>query len=456
MPDQMRGDCLSLARHPVLQTPNIDAIGAQGAHFASAYTTCPSCIPARRAMMTGQHPATNGVTGYIENIPIQSPTLPQLLAAGGYHTVLVGRSMHQSPESEPYGFAKRITGSVFMVDDYSKALDQAYPGAGGVRSIGLSFNGWTARPWPFEEQYHPTTWVNTQSRRYLHELTDDAPLFMISSHFAPHPPLFPPACYYDRYANMTDRPKPAIGDWAVRPENDGLGLHIDSQQCVLQGERLRMAQAGYFGLIHHLDDQVYWLIEQFRRRALKRGRPYLIIFTSDHGEMLGDHYYFRKCEPFEGSAHIPLLIDACDELNFKRGLTIDSPVCLEDLMPTLLDLAGLPVPRNIDGRSLVPVLRGQSVGVRDILHGEHSPCYSEEQSNHYLTDGRSKYIWRPHSGRELLFDLQNDPLELHDLSSDADRIAPWRQALIARLKDRPEGFTDGRRLIPGRPYPGQV
>jgi arylsulfatase A-like enzyme len=104
----------------------------------------------------------------------------------------------------------------------------------------------------------------------------------------------------------------------------------------------------------------------------------------------------------------------------------------------------------------VPVLRGQTTRVRDWLHFEHAPTYSEEQGFHALADGRYKYIWRPKSGREQLFDLAQDPHELVDLASQpgqADLLAPWRQRLTSRLAGRPEGFSDGEKLIPGRPYP---
>ena len=108
MPDQMRGDCMSLVGHPVLLTPNIDAIGGQGATFTQAYTTCASCIAARRSLLTGQFPASHGMVGYAEGVPLNAPTLPQCLRADGYATAIVGRYMHQSPYTEPYGFETRI------------------------------------------------------------------------------------------------------------------------------------------------------------------------------------------------------------------------------------------------------------------------------------------------------------------------------------------------------------
>ena len=104
MSDQHRADTMSIENHSVVLTPNLDSIGKNGTHFRRAYTTCPSCIPSRRALLTGKHPANNGVTGFIGNIPIQGQTLPRALRDAGYQTVLIGRKMHQSPDSARYGY----------------------------------------------------------------------------------------------------------------------------------------------------------------------------------------------------------------------------------------------------------------------------------------------------------------------------------------------------------------
>ena len=455
MPDQMRGDCLSLEHHPVLLTPNIDEIGGQGVHFTRAYTTCASCIPARRSLLTGQFPGTNGMVGYQEGCPIGTQTMTQTLRDAGYATTLVGRYMHQSPYEEPYGYDTRVLGSTYIQDDdYAKMLDAAVPGLGGVRGLGVSFNGWQARPWTLSEHLHPTNWTVTRAREMLQGQDDDRPFFLTTSFYAPHPPFIPPPFYMDRYLGM-ELPPPAIGDWAAPPPNDGIGAGVDAHRTHLTGEALRSAQAGYFGLINHLDDQLYWLIREFGRKSGAMGRPWVIVFTADHGEMLGDHHYFRKCEPYEGSSRIPFLIQGSPELAFAAGGSHRGPICLEDIMPTLLELADIPVPEHVDGHSLLPVLRGEAEALRPWLHGEHAPCYGQDQAYHFLTDGKMKYIWRPADGYEQLFDLEEDPRELCDLSLEAwnrEQVEQWRGRLIKHLEDRPEGFTDGDALIPGRPY----
>jgi len=458
MPDQMRGDCLSALGHPVVRTPTLDGLAKQGVLFRRAYTTVPSCIPARYAMLTSLFPQTSGVVGYRQK-PITCPTMPQVIHDAGYATALVGREMHQLAGPTELGYQKAIRGSAYVAsDDYAIELKQAAPEVGDdfrgwVGKLGLSFNHWQAAPWPLRDDLHPTAWVVNKARKLLAEAPADERLFLTASFYAPHPPLFPPKRYFDECLQR-DLPPPAHGDWVDWEKLTPKGAD-GGHRVLLQGETLRRAQAGYFGLIEHLDAEIAPLVADFKARSEKNRRPWVIAFTTDHGEMLGDHGYFRKCEPLEGSANIPLIILGSPELGFRPGTRSNRPVALEDLLPTLVELAGGKCP-EVDGVSLVPVLRGEDREIRKWLHFEHAPCYSKDQAFHALADGRMKYIWRPTDGREHLFDLDKDPHEEHDLSRDAASrglLEQWRGRLVERLAGRPEGFSDGTRLIAGRPYP---
>ena len=457
MPDQMRGDCLSILGHPVVRTRQIDQLAEEGTLFRRAYSTVTSCIPARHSLLTGLFPQTSGSVGFKAR-PFVTPTMPKLLADAGYSTVLVGRNMHQPPESGDCGYQKRILGSTYVNgDDYDKFLRKAAPETGGIRKVfsdlGITANNWKAKPWPLDDKLHPTEWVASQSRKVVKDTAADQPLFLTTSFYAPHPPLFPPKKYFDKYMNQT-LPTPAHGNWvdwkSLSPKGDRAGHRI-----LLKGETLHASQAGYFGLIEHLDDQIALLVRDFKARSEKAGRPWVIVVTSDHGEMLGDHGYFRKCEPFEGSANIPFIIAGSNSLGFKHGQRLSQPVCLEDIMPTLLALAGKEVPDYVDGVNLLDALVGQKQEIRQWLHFEHAPCYSKAQAYHALTDGHFKYIWRPTDGREHLFDLQKDPSEERDLTQDnfhSATLKTWRKRLVKRLANRPEGFSKNGKLVPGCPY----
>jgi len=325
---------------------------------------------------------------------ITRPTLPGLLDEAGYATVLVGRNMHQLPASKTCGYQRQVLGSTYVNDDdYDQNLKQSAPKAGGIGQViaglGLTCNGWGGKSWPLADELHPTAWVVDQSRKVVAEAGLDQPLFLTSSFYAPHPPLFPPGRYFEKYIKSI-LPAPAHGDWvdwgALSPAGDKQGHRVR-----LEGETLRTTQAGYFGLIEHLDGQLAPLLTEFKARSEKAGRQWVIVVTSDHGEMLGDHGYFRKCEPFEGSANIPLIVAASPGLGFKPGQRSLQPVCLEDLMPTLLELAGVKSPARLDGAGLGPALRGDTRPLRGWLHSEHAPCYSKEQAFHALTDGKQKF-----------------------------------------------------------------
>ena len=457
MPDQMRGDCLSILGHPVVRTEQMDELAKEGALFRRAYTTVASCIPARYALLTGLYPQTSGVVGFAAK-PFSTPTLPELLGKAGYSTVLVGRNMHQRPESKSCGYDKRVLGSTYVAnDEYDKFLQKSAPESGGIRNlvkdIKVTYNHWQANAWPLADNLHPTAWVVSESRKVVRESKGDQPLFLTTSFYAPHPPLFPPKKYFD--ANLKkELPSPAHGSWvdwkALSTEGDKAGHRI-----LLEGEKLRLSQVGYYGLIDHLDDQIGLLVKDFKARSEKAGRNWVIVVTSDHGEMMGDHGYFRKCEPFEGSANIPFIICGSRGMGFKKGLRINQPVCLEDIMPTLLAMAGTKKPLRVDGVDLGGVLRGEKKKIREWLHFEHSPCYSKQQAYHALTDGKFKYIWRPTDGREHLFDLEKDPQELCDLSGDLSKVGllkEWRERMIERLAGRPEGFSKDGKLVSGCAY----
>jgi arylsulfatase A-like enzyme len=204
-------------------------------------------------------------------------------------------------------------------------------------------------------------------------------------------------------------------------------------------------RVGYMGCITHIDYQLGYLLE--RLRGMKLLSNTCILFTSDHGDMMGDHHLHRKCYAYEGSARIPFVIRYPDGLAPESG-TFEQVVGLQDVMPTLLEVAGVDVPDSVTGTSVLDAVRGRPW--REYFHGEHSPCYSEELAMQYLTDAEEKYIWFPRTGEEQFFDLRTDRRELHDLAGDpacAERVDRWRQRLIKLLGDRGDGFSDGMQLL---------
>ena len=168
----------------------------------------------------------------------------------------------------------------------------------------------------------------------------------------------------------------------------------------------------------------------------------MILFVSDHGEMLGDHLMFQKAKPFQGSIHVPLFISGPERYIGKCGTVRTDLVELRDVMPTLLELAGAPIPETVDGTSLLHPVE------REYLHGEHT---LGEDSMHFILTKEDKYIWYSQTGRELYFYLRDDPHETKNvLDENPERVAELRALLIDALKNREEQYTDGHTLFVGK------
>jgi arylsulfatase A-like enzyme len=435
--DQQRYDALGINGNPVLRTPNLDALAARGTNFSRCYITCPICIPARRSLLSGLHPDTHGMPGYREGWAFDPPhTLPGCLSAAGYQTQLVGK-LHMHPQRKRYGYDHMILSD--SANDRPTSLHQAHNDyTAWLRDRGMTHhsnahgiggNGRVARPWTLGEELHHTSWVAEQSARFFDTTRDPSvPWFLHVSFVAPHPPLIPPQAYWDRYIGRDDL-RPTIASWAPNgPPRKGTAP--DAKTGPFDPAEIHDAIAGYYGLINHIDDRIAYLIDRFFEHGNPRSQePTYILFSSDHGEMLGDHHLFRKTVPYEPSTHVPLFISGRN-IDVPRG-ACEALCGWEDLMPTVLDLAGVPVPDGLDGQSLLPVMRGQAPGVREVLHGL---CIGMTR-HRYLVAGRYKYIWFTETHEEQLFDLETDPHELHDLSADAGALEPMR-ALMAPVATR--------------------
>ena len=450
--DQHRGDSLGINGHPVVSAPNLDYLAASGTNFPRAYVEGPSCIAARRTILSGQKPVTHGMVTYWDGVPWEiEHTLPGELGKAGYQTQLVGK-LHMYPPRKRYGFDHVIwADSPWGENDYTNWLHE-----NGVQSVspgvahGQDMNSWVARPSHLPEELEHTTWCTNEAMRFLDRRDPSAPFFLYVSYFAPHPPLTPPQFYYDRYLSLPT-PEPVVGDWAEQYDGPVVGLDPNAPRGSWDPEAMHRCRAAYYGLINFVDDQVARLLQHVRKLGLLQDT--FILYTSDHGEMLGDHNLFRKTFAYEGSARIPFMVNAPDWLVGKGGKASASVVGLQDVMPTLLDAAGAEIPDTVDGASLLPLMRGEDAAWRDYLHGEHLGTYRPEDAMQYLTDGKEKYIWYTVTGEEQLFNLADDPQECHNLAPDSnhqDRLMLWRKRMIQELSSRTEGYTDGKNLIPGR------
>lgn len=454
--DQHRGDCVGADPacptdadgRPLLHTPNLDHLAAGGAMFTRAYTPSPSCIPARRCLITGQTPFTNGCPGW-ETTPWEfDTTLAGELSRAGYQTKLTGK-LHSIPNRNACGFESLDQHEALhgVPDDYARWLDEQTVDRADELSHGLGRNSWDPRPWHLDESLHPTNWTTNRALDFLDTRDPTRPFFLHLSYVRPHTPLDPPRAYWELYDDR-EIPDPYRGDWA----DDWYGEKIpefpaaDAWVADLPPAVERRARVGYYGLITHVDHQLKRVFD--RLRVTDEWENTVVLFTSDHGEMLGDHHLWRKTYGFEGSARVPMFLRLPPSVEADHGRRIDRPVGLEDVMPTLLDAAGAPIPDTVEGRSLLPLLAdgGGSINWREAYHGEHAPgSYHPKNGVQYLVDSSTKYVWNPVTGEELLFDLDSDPGEERNLAAlddHADERDAWRERLVARLDGRPEGFVE--------------
>jgi arylsulfatase len=453
--DQWRGDCLSLTGHPVVETPHLDMMGRQGTVFTRAYSACPSCIAARACLMTGQTPSTAGRLGYLDCVPWRyDTTLMTELSRGGYQTHCVGKT-HFYPQRAHLGF-DAIEGyeclqnhDLDYVNDYYAWLSRQPGGPWDENVHGLDSNSWVARPSALPEHLHVNTWTVTRSIEFLKRRDPTRPFFLNVSFHRPHPPLDPPAHWFGMY---DDKPLPPVpmGDWCS--EHDHPMDSIAGTFGRLSPSESDRQRRAYWGQISHIDNQIGRLLLHLNRIGL--GSNTIFIFTSDHGELLGDHGCFRKKLSLEGSAKLPLVVSAPGRFGLPSHQQSDLPVTHMDLMPTLLEMAGLAIPDSVEGRSLLPILRGEQAANdwREYVHGEHAYTDITHGGVQFLASRREKYSWFTTDGLEWLFDIDSDPQELVNLAArpeGAERLAYWRGRLAEELGKRPQdGLSDGTTLTP--------
>ena len=248
-------------------------------------------------------------------------------------------------------------------------------------------------------------------------------------------------------------PAPVIGDWCDTGYTKKHGYPVRARKAHLPDVLAKQFRAGYYGCINHIDDQIGRILDYIDIDGA--GKETLILFTSDHGEMLGDHNLFGKRMPYEASARIPFIIKPPDSFEMLRGVETNEVVELMDILPSVLDFADVEIPEGLDGRSVVPLLRKHDPNNekvwRSYIHGEcaHISKQTPDESDimHYITNGRRKFIWFPmregSQQSQQFFDLENDPDELHDEIHNVrytEEIACLRDYLIEELSGRPEGF----------------
>lgn len=435
--DQERYDIVGANGSAICQTPNLDGLADAGVRFEHVFVPSALCSPSRASMLTALYPHSHGILNNTHGddalrteLPAGLWTFPEALATAGYRTGFVGK-WHVGRATGPgeRGFADVVSVpySVAQAED-DRALVEPIEVA--FRGDRMTIAGIDPRPMEATETWRDTTAAISLLERYAQL---DEPFFLRLDYEGPHHPYMPP----EPYASMYD--PASISPW---PNFTEVGATKPAAQRRLLAQRgvegLKWADwqpiiARYLGFMTFIDAQIGRLLE--RLRALGLEDTTIVVHTSDHGDMTGSHggQFNKGPLMYDELYRVPLIIR--DGRPAGRRGTASSLVSTLDLGPTILDLAGVPVPGGLHGRSLVPILADpdRTDPGRDAVfgeyHGEEWGLYSQRM----VRTKSAKYVYSPH-GLDELYDLEQDPHERENRIED-EAFRPLAEALRRRLAD---------------------
>ncbi len=419
MADQLAPHFLPAYGHKIVKTPRLDAIAADSVIFDAHYSNAPLCVPARAGLMTGRLPSAVDVFDSGCDYPWSTPTFAHYLRAGGYATVLSGKAHYIGPD-QLHGLETRLTTDICPADNHWYGIwdepDRILPWFHDLKNVveaGIVERG-TQLDHDDDTAHLAVRWIYDYARS-----GDERPFCLKVSFTHPHDPYVTPPAYWDRYrADDIDMPTvPFIAPEARDAHGQWLYRHYDRGEFDVTDEHIRTARHGYYGSIALVDDLIGRVLDALQAARLNDNT--IIIFTADHGDMLGERGCWYKMSFYERSARVPLMVHIPGMTGTRR---VAQATSLIDLMPTLLDMAldggtdALVEP--VEGRSLMPLITGDGAAWRDetaseiFFEGVRAPGVM-------IRRGTRKFVhWE--GGPCSLFDLADDPDERDNLVHDLD------------------------------------
>jgi arylsulfatase A-like enzyme len=468
--DQQRFDTINAWGNKSIFTPHLNYMAAMGTSYTGCYASCPICVPSRTTIMTGAEGFESGVTSngshaaFMQECTENRTTLPALLTDAGYQTCAKGK-MHFEPARAHYGFEHMRLPLDYM-REYDRKQPSARPKLHGVGECEMEPVLSTV-----EEKDSITTWIADEAIDFLETRDTTRPFFLWTSFTKPHPPFDPCRNYWELYDGIP-LPEPVTGDWSRTVENTPQGFlagaYENTNMHLLGPEQIQACRRAYYACITQVDYQLGRIFGALRENGLFENT--WVIFTSDHGEMLGDHHMSQKNLFFEGSAHVPLLIMPPQGRGIPHNLTTDRPVSLADLYPTILAMAGLPVPRGFSGSPESPrpglassrEISGKNLLDPSALKEDRIFFGNSLNRNFCVMERKIKLVYSAVGNHALLFDLNRDPREQHDLSRAPEYAKVfgrlWKLLIEHTARYTPEALTeDGRFLTYDAPrFPGDM
>lgn len=439
MADQMTAALTGVYGHPVVKTPALDRLAAEGVRFDAAYTNCPLCVPARAAMLSGRHVSRTRTYDNGAILPCDVPTYAHHLRAAGYEVVASGK-MHLIGADQLHGFERRLTTDIYpstfkwtpswqgyqkngIANDKAKLVDEG--------RIGVC--DWSRQlDYDTEVQFRALEFL--WSRRPTADTASDRPFCLLVSYTHPHPPYQITPEYWNMYEGA-EVEMPAVSDGVMHCQSqmDRWLYEYEGvpKEIVQDTDRMYTLRRTYYGMVSFVDAQVAELIETLEKCGLRDNTA--IVFTADHGDMLCKRQLIEKRAFYESSARIPLI--ASFPKDWATGATCAEPVSLIDIFPTLVEFTDAPALIDADGQSFLSLLdspradRPERVVISE-YHGEGvaAPCFMARK-------GMFKYVYI-YGHEPQLFDLENDPEETNNLAgkqSFSEIETSLREELLSRF-----------------------
>ncbi len=427
MTDQMAAPVLPAYGGRMAKTPHLDGLAERGLLFESAYSNSPLCAPARFSMMAGQLAGRIGAFDNAAEFPSEIPTFAHYLRSLGYHTCLAGK-MHFVGADQLHGFEERVTTDIYPADfgwvpDWTKPderIDWWYHNMASVVQAGVAER---SNQLQFDDA------AAFQAERKLWQMAmkaEERPFFLCASFTHPHDPYACRQEHWDRYRHDDiAMPEVVLTPEEMDPHSRRLRLVSDMGRWDLTEARIRNARHAYLGSIAYIDDRLGALLRVLRDSG--RAEDTVVVFTGDHGDMLGERGLWYKMCWFEMAARVPLVVSFPGQIAAKR---VAAPVSLADLLPTFVALATdgkeLDYADPLDGESLLAVADDSAAAESRIVAGDY--CGEGTVAPMVmLRQGRWKFIRQP-GHPDQLYDLAADPRELTDRAGD-----PAAAATLARF-----------------------
>jgi choline-sulfatase len=407
--DEMVPMLLGAYDHPVVKTPHLDQLAREGVRFDAAYANNPLCAPARAVMFTGRYSSNIRVYDNSSLLASDIPTVNHYLELNGYETVVSGKVHFVGPD-QMHGFQKRFIDSIYPADyRWVRPREEKIPRphAKFYVSEGLKID----QP---NRNLKMDEWAHREALGYLREVDQEQPFFLYVSYNFPHEPFSPQQKYWDMYQDAEVQLPEFPDNWQEKLSIMDKWLRRHSSTDVVdvtRPESIREVRRAYYALYTYIDDKVGEIVAALKERGLDKNT--IIVFTSDHGDMMGEKGMVQKRNFNEWSARIPLIVKYPDGRH--AGVKQATPVSLVDFMPTMLDWAGVPQDQRLayDGKSLIPLMDGTVDDNRYAILENHSEgvyttCFSVVKSGY-------KYNWFTGFGSQLI-NLEEDPGEWNNLS----------------------------------------